>query len=374
MEVTEVIDLMALSAASYYSSAQATAMIKRVGSASRIIASHNNLKALIPDAGETMERIAEKAFNMRDRAAAEMEYCFRHNIKIIPIGSKDYPQRLSMSPEAPIVLFFKGNADLNAGRILSIVGTRHSTAYGQDCVESLIRDLATKSPGITIISGLAYGIDIIAHRAAINKSLPTIGILAHGLDTIYPDRHRREAEMMQDNGGLLTEYLTHTDAEKINFLRRNRIVAGMSDATIVVESAHHGGALVTARLAKECGRRVLAFPGRVGDDTSEGCNELIRDGKAKLITNADDVMKALGWTQKEQIVRKRMGIERSLFPDFTVEEQKLVDILSKKGDMHINDLANALEQTVGQISLLLFSLEMKGAVRCLAGSMYHLIK
>ncbi|MGN1375198.1 MAG: DNA-processing protein DprA [Prevotella sp.] len=374
MEVTEVIDLMALSAASCYSSAQAMAMIKRVGSASRIIAAHNNLKDLIPEAGNAMERIAEKAFNMRDRAAAEMEFCFRNNIKIIPIGSKDYPQRLAMCPEAPMVLFYRGNADLNVKHILSIVGTRHSTVYGHDCVEALVRDLAVKCPGIMIVSGLAYGIDIVAHRAAINNALPTVGILAHGLDTIYPDRHRKEADMMKENGGLLTEYLTHTDAEKVNFLRRNRIVAGMSDATIVVESAHHGGALVTARIAKEYGRRVFAFPGRIGDDTSEGCNELIRDGKAKLVTNADDVMKVLGWRHEDQLARKRVGIERSLFPDFTDEEQKLVDVLSEKGDMHINDIANVLGQTVGQMSSLLFSLEMKGAVRCLAGNKYHLIR
>ena len=225
------------------------------------------------------------------------------------------------------------------------------------------------------MSGLAYGVDIWAHRECLANETPTVGVLAHGLDDLYPRAHRETANrMVAEGGALLTEFMTHTTADKINFVRRNRIVAGMSDAVVLVESADKGGGLITCGIARDYARDVFAFPGAVGAPYSEGCNHLIRDNGAGLITCADELVEAMGWQTDQKLTEaKRKGIERQLFPDLSPEEQRVVDELRKCNDLQINDLCVRLSVGVGPLTALLFSLEMKGVVRAYAGGSYHLV-
>ena len=223
-----------------------------------------------------------------------------------------------------------------------------------------------------LFGGVAYGIDIHAHREALANDLPTVGVLAHGLDRIYPYVHRKTAIDMLDNGGLLTEFLTETNPDRHNFVSRNRIVAGMCDATIVVESAEKGGSLITAELAEGYQRDCFAFPGRVADEYSKGCNQLIRDNKASMILSAEDFVSAMGWNTGSHPV-KTENVQRSLFLDLSEEEQKIVSILAKQGSLQINTLVVEADIPVQKMSALLFELEMKGVVRVLAGGMYQLL-
>jgi len=272
------------------------------------------------------------------------------------------------------VLYYKGTADLNQKRIISIVGTRHATTYGQDLVRRFMADLRQLCPQALIISGLAYGIDICAHREALANGYETIGVLAHGLDTLYPPRHQSTADEMLSRGGLITEYTTNVHIDKQNFVRRNRIVAGMADATILVESAAHGGGLITARIARDYNRDVFAFPGAIGAPYSEGCNLLIRDQGAALITSAHDLVTALGWQSDAQLsAAKQQGIERQLFPELTAEEQQVVAVLQQHNDLQINTLSVKSNIPVGRVAAILFALEMKGVVKTLAGGTYHLL-
>ena len=305
------------------------------------------------------------------RAAAEMEFIEKNGIKAMTLQDADYPQRLKECPDAPIILFYKGEADLNKSRIINIVGTRQCTTYGQDMVRRLIDDLRTMCPDVLIVSGLAYGIDICAHRQALADGFETVGVLAHGLDQIYPHHHRDTAVEMVKKGGLLTEYMSQTQALPNNFRQRNRIVAGMSDATILVESAYKGGGLITCRIAQEYGRDVFAFPGAVGMPFSEGCNRMIRSNTAALITSAQDLVESMGW---ETIAQKPEAVERQLFPDLTEEEQKVVDLLQQTNDLQLNLISVKANIPIGQLTALLFSLEMKGVVKPMAGGTYHLLK
>ena len=305
------------------------------------------------------------------RAAAEMEFIEKNSIKAMTMQDDDYPQRLKECPDAPIILFYKGEADLNKSRVINIVGTRQCTTYGQDMVRRLIDDLRTMCPDVLIVSGLAYGIDICAHRQALADGFETVGVLAHGLDQIYPHHHRDTAVEMVKKGGLLTEYMSQTQALPNNFRQRNRIVAGMSDATILVESAYKGGGLITCRIAQEYGRDVFAFPGAVGMPFSEGCNRMIRSNTAALITSAQDLVESMGW---ETIAQKPEAVERQLFPELTEEEQKVVDLLQQTNDLQLNLISVKANIPIGQLTALLFSLEMKGVVKPMAGGTYHLLK
>ena len=304
------------------------------------------------------------------RAAAEMEFIEKKGIKALTMQDDDYPQRLKECPDAPIILFYKGEADLNQHHIINIVGTRHCTTYGQDIVRSFVSDLRQLCPEVLIVSGLAYGIDICAHRQALSCGFETVGVLAHGLDQIYPSHHRETAVEMVKQGGLLTEYMSQTQALPNNFRQRNRIVAGMSDATILVESAFKGGGLITCRIAQEYGRDVFAFPGAVGMPYSEGCNRMIRNNTAALITSAQDFVESIGWQTQAQ---RPETIERQLFPDLTEEEQKVVSLLQDTNDLQLNVISVKTDIPIGQLTALLFSLEMKGVIKPLAGGMYHIM-
>ena len=306
------------------------------------------------------------------RAEHEMEFVAKNRLSCLALRDEAYPSRLRECEDAPLVLFFKGSTDFNRLRVINMVGTRRATDYGKQFCADFLHDMAALCPDVLVVSGLAYGIDIHAHRAALANNLATVAVLAHGLDRIYPSMHRKTAVDMLSNGGLLTEFLTGTTPDKHNFVSRNRIVAGMCDATIVVESAEKGGSLITADLAEGYHRDCFAVPGRVTDAASIGCNHLIRDNKAALIRNAEDFLQAMGWAETAQVVKPEV-IQRNLFPELTGEEEAVVRILSRQGDLHINTLVVEADIPVNRMSALLFELEMKGVVKALVGGVYHLL-
>jgi DNA processing protein len=344
-------------------------LIEELGSASAVFENRLCLKDFIPDVNQKLVDMLDcpEAFK---RAEKELNFIEKNHINCLTIKDEAYPSRLRECEDAPLVLFFQGNADLNSLHIVSMVGTRRATPYGKLFCESFVRDLAALCPDVMIISGLAYGIDIHSHRAALANHLPTIGVLAHGLDRIYPYYHRQTATEMLSNGGLLTEYLTGTEPDGFNFVSRNRIVAGMSDATLVVESALKGGSLITASLANTYNRDCFAVPGRIDDELSIGCNQLIRDNKASLISNAEDFVNAMGW---QKISAKPAAIQRNLFVDLTPEETLVANLLQQRGDLHVNTLTVETNLPIHKVTSLLFGLEMKGVVKALVGGVYHLL-
>ena len=373
MNHNETRNAIALTRVNYFNLAGLAQLYRKLGSATEVIAHRNNLKEVLPDASP---RLLEAMHNIEQHlrvADAEMEYNARNNIKTLCLADNDYPQRLKNCADAPLVLFFKGNTDLNRARVINVVGTRHCTAYGQDVIRKFVTELKKLSPEVLIVSGLAYGVDINAHRQALANDLDTVAVLAHGLDNLYPARHKQTADEMIKHGGLLTEFLTNTNADKLNFVRRNRIVAGMSDACVLVESAAHGGGLITTAIARDYSREVFAFPGAVGAPFSEGCNNLIRDHKAQLITSAADFIQAVGWeTDFKRVQATRQGIERQLFPELSAEEQTVIEALQSLNDQPISQLSLSANIPISRLTVVLFQLEMKGMLKLLAGGCYHL--
>lgn len=375
MDQQEILNTILLTRLNYFSLAGMLELYRKVGSATLIMEHKNDIRDILPDASDKLIRAIQNCDEARSRAEVELEYDLRYGIEPITMNDDRYPQRLKNCDDAPLMLFYKGNADLNQQRVINIVGTRQCTPYGEDLIRRFITDLKQLTPRVLIVSGLAYGVDINAHRQALANGYETVGVLAHGLDDLYPTRHRETALQMIEHGGLLTEFLTQTNADKINFVRRNRIVAGMSDACILIESKSHGGGLITTEISQAYGRDVFAFPGRVGDAYSEGCNKLIRSNGAGLITSAADFVKDMGWQDDATLMRaKQQGIERSLFPELSPEEQLIVDILSKTNDLQINLISVKSNIDITRLTSILFTMEMKGILKTLAGGMYHLLK
>ena len=370
----ELFYTMALTRLTNFNYQQALELYRMVGSAQLLYEHRNDIGDIIHDASPHLMAALQDWDDAMKRADFEQKYMYEHGIRGLVLSDEDYPQRLLECPDAPLVLYYKGNADLNQAKIISIVGTRRITTYGQDLVRRFVSHLKRYCPQLLIVSGLAYGVDINAHREALANGYPTVGVLAHGLDTIYPYRHRDTAAEMLNRGGLLTEFMTQTNADKPNFVRRNRIVAGMADAVILVESAVKGGGLITCEIAQSYNRAVFAFPGSVNAEFSKGCNNLIRDNGAGLISDADDFIKAMGWQDEAQRQRALAdGIERSLFPDLSAQEQQIVSLLQETNDLQLNILSVKTSIPIGQLTALLFQLEMKGVVKPLAGGMYHLL-
>ncbi len=370
----ETICAMTLARTSFFHIPAMRELYRRTGSFAGIMENRDNIRDIAPDCPPRLVSSLKTIGKVMDRARQEAEYMEAHGIKALTIADSGYPQRLKGCNDAPLVLFYKGCADLNPKRVINIVGTRHATRYAEERIGELTERMKEICPDLLIASGLAYGVDIMAHRQCVELGIPTVGVLAHGLDNLYPPRHRETADRMVENGGLLTEHFTGTNADKVNFVRRNRIVAGMSDATILVESASHGGGLITCRMAQSYGRDVFAYPGRVGDKYSEGCNNLIRDNGARLATCADDIAAAMGWTADAELATaQRNGIERELFPELSGEEKAVADCLAGS-DATLNGIATATGIAVNRLSAILFSLEMKGVAKALAGGVYHLIK
>lgn len=302
------------------------------------------------------------------RAEKELSFAQKNGIALYFLSDTDYPERLRECPDAPVLFYYKGKADLCVSRVISIVGTRQATAYGQELTDQLLKGLSASFPDLLIVSGLAYGVDICAHRNALKYQLPTVGILAHGLDRIYPSTHRATAVEMLQEGGLLTDFPSETNPDRQNFVRRNRIVAGLADATIVIESAEKGGSLITADIAFSYGRDVYTFPGRVTDSQSKGCNALIRQNKAGLITCAEDLILAMRWDVEEK--KKELPIQTQLFFPEGPDADRLLFLLGERKEAHINELSIALDMPVHQLSSLLFELELEGKIRTMPGSLY----
>lgn len=374
MSTDELINTAILTRLSYYHLNTMVQLYRSLGSATAIVERRDELPHLFSGLPAKVVEALKDVEVVRARCEEELEYNEAHGITSLCLNDDAYPARLKECPDAPLMLFYKGTANLNARRIVNIVGTRHCTPYGEDLVRHLIDDLRLRCPDVVVVSGLAYGVDVCAHRNALRNGMYTIGVLAHGLDNLYPPRHRDVANEMVRHGGLLTEFMTHTNADKLNFVRRNRIVAGISDACVIVESAQKGGGLITTRISKEYNRDVFAFPGPVGAIYSEGCNRLIRDNGAGLITSADDLLNAMGWADSREAAGiKQAGIALDLFPELSENERLVVKLLQKMNDLQLNIISVKTGIPIGQLSSLLFNLEMKGVVKPYAGGTYHLL-
>jgi DNA processing protein len=320
----------------------------------------------IPGIGD---KIASAVFKFDDFTRAEKEIAFIQKHKVQPLFylDKNYPTRLKQYDNAPAMLYYMGNGDLNTQKIIGIVGTRKASEYGKACVENLTQNLA--GTGCLILSGLAYGIDIHAHRDALKYNIPTVAVLAHGLDRIYPSQHTNTAKKMLDNGGLLTEFMSTSNPDRENFPKRNRIVAGLCDVLIVVETADKGGAMITAELANEYNKDVAAFPGRVSDEYSAGCNNLIKKNKASLITNAEDLNYLMGWN-----TGKPKPVTQQILPlDLSPAELEIYNHIKTKGKIGIDEIAFTLQVDSSNISLRLLEMEFKGLIRQLPGKVYELV-
>ena len=347
-------------------------LVDALGSATAVFRNRKDLCELVPGISPKQIKALDCPEAFR-RAEEELLFTETNRIRCLTLTDEDYPSRLRECDDAPLVLYYRGNADLNALKIINIVGTRHATAYGQDICIRFLEELAAMLPEVLVVSGLAYGIDIHAHRAALANHLNTIGVLAHRLDRIYPSAHRKTAIEMLEQGGLLTEFMSGTNPDRQNFVRRNRIVAGMSDATIVVESADKGGALITAGVAGSYHRDCFAFPGRINDEFSAGCNQLIKSNQAALILSAKDFVETMGWSEDKEKTSSTPR-QRELFPDLSEEEEKVVGLLKSRPDgLQINTLVVDTNIPVNRMSALLFELEMKGVLRVLAGGIYRLL-
>lgn len=370
----ETLYAVALTRINYFNVATSLQLYRKLGSATNIMEHRHDIRAVLPDATPRLIKALKDISDAMRRAEKELEFDENHRIKPLVFNDDDYPQRLRECEDAPLVVYYRGTADLNKQRIISVVGTRHCTVYGQEIISKFISQLKELCPDVLVVSGLAYGVDIQAHRNALKNGFETVGVLAHGLDYLYPTAHRDTATEMLKQGGLLTEFMTSTNADKINFVRRNRIIAGTADATIVVESAAHGGGLITADIANSYGREVFAFPGNIGMPYSEGCNNLIRDNKAALITSAEDFVKTMGWEQDAKLKKAReKGIERQMFPELTDDETRIVKTLQHTNDLQANIISVKCGLPISTVASTLFNLELKGIVRLYAGGVYHLI-
>ena len=370
----ETLYAVALTRINYFNVATSLQLYRKLGSATNIMEHRHDIRAVLPDATPRLIKALKDISDAMRRAEKELEFDESHRIKPLVFNDDDYPQRLRECEDAPLVVYYRGTADLNKQRIISVVGTRHCTVYGQEIISKFISQLKELCPDVLVVSGLAYGVDIQAHRNALKNGFETVGVLAHGLDYLYPTAHRDTATEMLKQGGLLTEFMTSTNADKINFVRRNRIIAGTADATIVVESAAHGGGLITADIANSYGREVFAFPGNIGMPYSEGCNNLIRDNKAALITSAEDFVKTMGWEQDAKLKKAReKGIERQMFPELTDDETRIVNTLQHTNDLQANIISVKCGLPISTVASTLLNLELKGIVRLYAGGVYHLI-
>ncbi|WP_372752054.1 DNA-processing protein DprA [Labilibaculum sp.] len=342
----------------------------------KIISYTGSLEGLFKEKKQTLLKIPGLGpgfLDKLDREAAiqaaeeEQKFITDKKIKISFYLDKEYPQRLLNCPDSPCTLYYKGETNFNASRIISIVGTRNASEYGRELCNKLIKDLSEKETKAVIMSGLAYGIDICAHKAALRTNLQTIAAVGHGLHITYPSQHRSYAEEIINQGALISEFTSKSKFDPKNFVRRNRIIAGMADATIVVESAAKGGSLVTADIANSYNRDVFAFPGRTYDKSSIGCNKLIKTNQAHLIEGVADLEYILGW---EKQAKKPAEFQAKLFLDLSSEEELLIQLLKKEGNMPIDSICFRTLLPMSKVSSLLLKLEFDGLIKTLPGKIY----
>lgn len=320
----------------------------------------------IPGIGSATAQLITVA-DVFNRAEEEIKFIEKHKIKTYFFTEKEYPNRLKNCDDSPVLIYTKGEYDFNSGKILSVVGTRKATDYGKEICEKIIEDLTPLD--VTIASGLAYGIDICAHKAALKNNLKTIAVLGHGLDIMYPSAHRDTAKKIIESGALVTDYPSKTEFFPENFPKRNRIIAGIADAVLVVESTGKGGSLITAEIANSYSRDVFAIPGRVKDKYSEGCNWLISRNKAALVTSAKEIAYMMGWETKTE---KKKVVQKQLFIELSGDEKILADILMEKGQLHIDLLSAASKMSMSKVAATLLNMEFSGVVSSLPGKIYKL--
>ena len=301
------------------------------------------------------------------RAEEEIAFIQKHNISPLFFTDKEYPQRLKNCADSPILLYYKGSADLNTDKIVSVVGTRTPSVYGKEMTEKLIVDLTNS--GILVISGLAYGIDVAAHKTCIENNISTVGVLGHGLDRLYPAAHSAIAKKMIENGGLLTEFMSGTNPDRENFPKRNRIVAGMCDALIIVESKKEGGSLITATIANSYNKDVFAFPGKANDPLSEGCNALIKTNKAHLIESSADLFYIMNWNQE---TKPKKTTQIPLLLNLSEDEKTIINAFTNKTALHIDEICLSTAFTISKTSSCLLQLEFSNIIKSMPGKLYKL--
>jgi DNA processing protein len=341
-------------------------LLTHCGSAEAVFKTKTAQLAAIDGVGSMLLRNL-KSQAIFDKANAELAFIRTNEINVVHFQGENYPERLKHCIDGPLLLFTSGKIDLKNRKIISIVGTRQITSYGTEFCRKLIEDLAPLDP--IIVSGFAYGVDIVAHQFAMEHNLQTIGVVAHGLNQIYPKTHKKYVAKVEENGGFMTEFWSSSNPDKENFVRRNRIVAGMSEATIVIESADRGGSLITANMANDYNRDVFAVPGRVTDKYSQGCNNLIKTQKANVLTSAADLVYILNW----DIQKESKAIQKQLFVTLDDDEQKVYDYLLKTGKELMDIIALRCEFPIYKISGMLLNMELKGVVRPLPGKLFEAI-
>ncbi|WP_207508831.1 DNA-processing protein DprA [Telluribacter humicola] len=348
-------------------------LISYCGGATNVFKADYKKLIKIPGIGDKAARIILQKQGV-ELAQKEWIRCQKEGVRLYFYTDSDYPRRLKPLYDSPMVLYSQGKMELNAHRTVGIVGTRQVTDYGKTITESIIRDLVPYHP--LVVSGLAYGVDITAHRACLKHQIPTVGVMASGVDVIYPAVHRRTAQDMQQNGGILTENPIGTKPDSKRFPARNRIIAGLSDVTIVVESTRKGGSLITVEYAQNYHREVYAVPGPLTSPQSEGCHQLIKDNKAAVFTTVDEMAEALGWKrgkQPEPTTQTNTPEPNHIFEGFTQEEGQVLSLLKRQGDMQLDELSWQSGIHLGKLATLLLNLEFQGMVRSLPGKKYALV-
>ena len=361
----EIFFQLALSQVENIGAITARKLIRHFGSAKELF--RLGFRDLLQVSGMTSQRARNIAeFNNLDRISEEFEFASKRGVEIISFMDPGFPQRLNHCPDSPLVLFKKGEGDLNATRMVSVVGTRKISDYGKIITKELIAGF--KPYNITVVSGMAYGVDICSHKACLNIGLPTIAVMGHGLDRIYPNSHTRYAKEMLEQGAILSEFTSGTQPDRENFPKRNRIVAGMTDATIVVESGYKGGSVITADLAMGYNRDVFAIPGRVSDPASEGCNQLIKTNRAALLESVKDLEYIMGWKVKDE----HKEIQKRIFVDLKPEEEKLLSYLKEEGRSQIDEISLSTKLPMSLVMTHLLNLELNGLVRAIPGKNYEI--
>lgn len=370
MNHREQLHQIALTQLSGIGSVNAKSLISYCGGVEAIFHTPKRQLLKIPGIGPKTAALILQKEKALEKAHREIEFVQKHNIQTIFYFDDNYPQKLKNCSDAPILLYFKGNSNFNNPHIISIVGTRNATDYGRQICHELVQALQPYSP--LIVSGLAYGIDHTAHSACVKNQVETVGVLGHGLDMLYPSQHRNLAKKMLQNGGLLTDFPSETNPDSKNFPKRNRIIAGMTDATIVVETGNKGGSVITAYLAQSYNREVFAFPGRIDKPYSMGCNQLIKKNVAKLVESAEDIVYHLGWEDSDIEVSK--PVQRALFVELNDTETVLVNLLKgKPKGISIDKICASAQMTQNAVASCLLQLEMKNLVETMPGKRYRLV-
>ncbi len=346
---------------------QAKKLISYCGGVEAVFTEKKTALMKIPNVGEVLANSIAN-HSVLAKAEKEVDFIFKHHISYSFYLDDDYPVRLKNCPDSPVIFFYKGDVDFEHPRIVSIVGTRQATPYGKDLCNKLVDELYQRNHHPIIVSGLAYGIDICAHKAALRNGLSTIAVLGHGLSQLYPSAHAATAREITGQGALLTEFLSDSPIDRNNFVRRNRLIAGLADLTIVVESNIRGGALITADIANSYNRDVFAYPGRLTDECSAGCNWLIKTNKASLLQSVADIEYLMGWDNGQ-----KAPVQRKLFPVVSPEEETILRLLKENGECPIDTLGVALQMPVSKVSILLLSLELAGLVHSLPGKVYKAV-